>query len=154
MINKQDVLVLLTELKENGIDTTEQIKELLRANEPTVNIIKFINDNRELDATKFYEKLRKSYNNKKSSLYINIVKEKYDEPKDVLTTLASLNLQILLFSKHVENIPMFLRQTRFEEINKCMLKYAKDGDLIPAQQLLRCVKVDLKALEYVNGRTF
>lgn len=152
MISKQDILVLLTELKEQGIDTTQQVRELLKNNEPTLDVIKFINDNRELEATAFYEKLRKSYNNKKSSLYINIVKEKYDEPKDILTTLASLSLQILLFSKHVDDVSMFLRHTRFEEIQKCMLKYAKDADLIPAQQLLKAVKADLKVLEYVNGR--
>jgi len=151
MITKNDALILLTDLKEHGVDVTVQFKELIKSTQPSLEVIKFINDHRELEVTKFYEKLRKSYNNKKSSLYINIVREKYDDPKDVLTTLASLNLQILLFSKHVEDISMFLRHTRFDEIQKCMLLYAKNADIIPARQLLGLVKADLKALEYCNA---
>lgn len=150
MITKNDCLVLLNELTAKGIDTVQITKELLRSQEVDINVIKFINDNRMLDVTEFYEKLRKSYNNKKSSLYINILKEKFDEPKDVLSTLASLNLQIILFSKHVDDVSMFLRHTRFEEIQKCFLKYSKDADIIPCQQLLRLVKADLKALDYIN----
>lgn len=152
MITKNDCLVLLTELNSKGIDTNQAIKDLMRSQDVNIEVIKFINAQRKLEATNFYEKLRKSYNNKKSSLYINIVKEKFDEPKDVLATLASLNLQILLFSKHVEDVPMFLRHMRFEEIQKCFLKYSKDADIIPCQQLLRLFKADLKTLEYVNGR--
>lgn len=150
MITKNDAMILLTELKEQGIDVNAQFKELLKSQQPSIEVIKFINDHRKLEVTNFYEKLRKSYNNKKSSLYINIVKEKYDDPKDVLTTLASLNLQILLFGKHVDDLAMFLRHTRFDEIQKCMLLYAKNADIIPARQLLSLVKADLKALEYCN----
>ena len=70
MITKQDCLILLSE-----IGATDKIKELLAQPTPSVEIIKFINDNRQLDLTRFYEKLRKSYNQKHSKLYINIVKE-------------------------------------------------------------------------------
>ena len=106
MISKNDCLLLLTELKNEGLDTSQQIKTLIISNEPSIEIIKFINTQRQLDVTKFYEKLRKSYNNKKSKLYINIVKD-VENPKDVLTTLASLNLQTLLYSGQAENSQMF-----------------------------------------------
>ena len=64
-------------------------------------------------------------------MYINIVKEDRKDPKEVLTTLAALNLQILLFSKTIEeNTDIFLRQARFQEINQCLSNYANTGDLI------------------------
>ena len=102
MISKNDCLLLLGKLKDEGIDTKEATTKLLTSPSIPIDVIKFINDNRQLDLTSFYTKLRKSYNNKKSNLYINIVKE-VEDPTKVLTTLASLNLQILLFSKEVSN---------------------------------------------------
>ena len=124
MISKNDCLLLLTELKNEGIDTSKQIKDLILLSEPSIEIIKYINDQRQLDVTKFYEKLRKSYNNKKSKLYINIVKD-INNPKDVLTTLASLNLQILLYSNQAENYQMFLRHARAQEITTVLNNYYK-----------------------------
>ena len=149
MINRSDCLILLNELKNNGIDTTEVTKELIKVKEPTLEILKFINDNKTLDARLFYEKIRKSYNNHKSKLYLNIVKGNL-EPKDILTCLASLNLQILLYNKNVENSTMFLRHMRFEEIQKVLLNYSLTGDIIPCQKLLNLFKLDLKALEEIS----
>ena len=149
MINRSDCLVLLNELKENGVDTKQITKELIKQKEPTLEILKFINDNKTLDARLFYEKIRKSYNNHHSNLYINIVKGNL-EPKDVLTCLASLNLQILLYNKNVDNSVMFLRHMRFEEIQKVMLNYSLTGDIIPCQKLLNLFKLDLKALEEIS----
>lgn len=149
-ITKKDCLLLLTELQDSGIDCKDYIKNLYKVDSPTVETLKFINDNMQLDVVKFYEKLRKSYNHKKSKLYINIVKENFEEPKDILTTLGSLNLQILLYNKQVEKSTIFLKFVRFEEITKCLYNYAKTGDIIPCIKLLELVKADLKILEYIN----
>ena len=72
MITRTDCILLLSDLEERGIDTTAILKETLKNAEPTLTTIKFINDNRELALAQFYEKIRKSYNKKKSNLYINI----------------------------------------------------------------------------------
>lgn len=151
-ISKHDCLLLLAELQNEGIDCKEVVKTLLSKEDPTIEVLKFINDNRQLDVTAFYEKLRKSYNNKKSKLYINIVKENFSEPKDILTTLASLNLQILLYNKNVQDSNIFLKHCRFEEINMCLYNYARTYDFIPCQKLLKLIKADLKVLEAINGR--
>jgi hypothetical protein len=45
---------------------------------------------------------------------------------------------------------MFLRQARYEEITRCLHHYSTTYDLIPAIKLLRLVKMDLKAFEYLN----
>lgn len=146
MITKTDCLTLLFELKDKGVDVTSDIKYLLVHNEPTLEIIKKINDNMELNIRAFYEKLRKSYNNNKSKLYINIVKENSLEPKEILCTLASLQLQILLFNKTL-NDPSFLRSVRFNEICDCLKHYYITSDIIPSQKLLELFKADLKFLE-------
>lgn len=146
MITKNDCLLMLFELKDKGIDVNEEIKYLLVHNEPTLDIIKKLNNNMDLSIRAFYEKLRKSYNNNKSKLYINIVKENNLEPKEVLCTLASLQLQILLFNKTL-NDPSFLRTARFNEICDCLKLYYTSGDIIPSQKLLELFKADLKFLE-------
>ena len=69
-----------------------------------------------MDLTAFYEHIRKSYNQKHSTLYKNIVIEELKNPNDSLTTLSALLTQILLFSKKVENKQMFLRHARCNEI--------------------------------------
>ena len=146
MFTKTDCLTLLFELKDKGIDVDKEIKYLLVHNEPTVSIITSINSHMNLNLHKFYEKLRKSYNDGRSKLYINIVKENSLEPREVLCTLASLQLQILLFYKTLED-PMFLRHARFNEICDCLKAYYAKGDIIPCQELLSLFKADLKLLE-------
>lgn len=149
MISKQDCYLLLADLQNKGIDTNKILAKLVNQNEITLDIIKFINDNRQLDLTDFYETLRKNYNKKKSSLYINIVKD-IENPTEVLTTLAALNLQILLFSKHLENKQMFFRHARASEITAVLNNYYKTYDITNCIKLLRIIKTDLKALESVK----
>lgn len=149
MISKQDCYLLLADLQNKGIDTTEILNQMISQNEITLDVIKFINSNRQLDLTDFYETLRKNYNKKKSSLYINIVKD-IENPTEVLTTLAALNLQILLFSKHLENKQMFFRHARASEITAVLNNYYKTYDITNCIKLLRIIKTDLKALESVR----
>lgn len=149
MISKQDCYLLLADLQNKGIDTTEKLNQILTNGEVTLDVIKFINSNRQLDLTDFYETLRKNYNKKKSSLYINIVKD-IENPTEVLTTLAALNLQILLFSKHLENKQMFYRHARASEITAVLNNYYKTYDITNCIKLLRIIKADLKALESVR----
>lgn len=150
MISRNDCLLLLTDIQNSGVDVNNEINELLSTNtQIPMSVLKFINEHRTLDLTEFYEKLRKSYNDKKSNLYKNIVSEIKD-PNDSLTTLASLNLQILLFSKKVKDKQMFLRHARLDDINKCLYNYSQTYDLTPCLRLLRLLKADLKALESIK----
>ena len=151
MLKKNDLLLLLTELQKEGKDVKEQINKLVRSSEIPVDIIKFINDNRPLTITQFYERLRKSYNAKRSSLYINLVREP-KQPFDTLTTLSSLNLQLLLFAKHLEDkdVTMFLSHSRAEEIASILYNYYKTYDLKPVFTLLSLIRSDLKVFEAIR----
>ena len=146
MITKEDVLLLLTELRDEGVDVKEQIKKQVLAPEPKIEILKFINDNRQLDLTNFYKKIRKSYNDKKSKLYINIVKEN-EEVKEVLTTLSALLTQIILYAKTVDNMIMFYQHSRAEEITKILNNYFKTFDLTNCIKLMKIIKADIKVCE-------
>ena len=120
-ISKTDCLILLNELQESGIDCSNEVKTLLRSSGPSVEILKFINDNRPLDLAMFYEKLRKSYNNKKSTLYINLMKDPDPENiNKVLSTLNSYSLQATLFSEQLQNKQMFYRFSRLQEVYQCL----------------------------------
>lgn len=141
MITKQDCALLLTE-----IGATDKLKELLMQEQPSIEIIQFINDNRELDLTRFYKKIKKSYNQKHSKLYINIVKE-IDDATEVLTTLSAMLTQILIFSKDVDDKPMFLRHARADEISAVLRNYFSSYDITNCIKLLRIIKADIKVCE-------
>ena len=149
MITKNDCYLLLADLEKDGIDTKEVLTQLVNSNNLPIDVIKFINDNRQLDLTNFYERIRKNYNNKKSSLYKNIVKE-IEDPNEVLTTLSGMLTQILLYSKQLENKQMFLKHARSEEITLVLNNYFKTYDLTNCIKLLRLIKADLKTLENIK----
>lgn len=154
MITKNDCLMLLIDLKDLYPDKKEEIdskiKKLLISTEPSLEIIKYINDNKELSLRSFYEKLRKSYNQGNSKLYKNIVTEDELEPKELLCCLGALQQQILLYNKFLETDTSFLKHARFGSISKCLLNYYGTGDIIPCQKLLNLFKYDLKLLEEIS----
>jgi len=152
MITKNDTLLLLTELQESGVNVATYFTKAAVAPNVSLEVLKFINDQRQLDVAAFYELLRKNYNSKKSPLYKNIVKEDIEQPNDVLTTLAALNLQILLFAKKLEDDKMFLKHSRAEEITRVLNNYYKTYDLLPCLKLVKLIKADLVAFETVAGR--
>ena len=152
MITKNDIILLLTELQENNINVDNYLRKTILSESINLDALKFINDNRQLDVAKFYELLRKNNNSKKSPLYKNIVKEELSSADDVLTTLAALNLQILLFARKLDDNQMFLKHSRGEEITRVLNNYYATYDLIPCYKLLKLIKADLVALEHIAGR--
>lgn len=150
MVTKNDLILLLTEMEESGIDVEKYLLKASISNNINLEVLKFINDNRQLDVANFYEMIRKNYNTKKSPLYKNIVKEELKDSKDVLTTLSALNLQILLFAKKLDDDKMFLKHSRAEEITRVLNTYYRNYDLIPCFKLLKLIKADLKAFESIK----
>lgn len=148
MITRSDCILLLKDLEDNGINTKPYLDKLIQSRDIDLTCLKFINDNRPLDVTRFYEKLRKSYNCKKSKLYLNIVKEDSD-PDKVLTTLSALLLQILLFSKTAADKKLFLKHSRAADISTVLDLYFKEYDLTNCMRLMQLIKADLKALESI-----
>lgn len=149
MITNTDCILLLTE-----IATPEAIKlinEVVKDTKPSIDALKYIQQNRSIEVINFYEYLRKAYNQKHSTIYINIVKE-IEEPQEVLTTLSALLTQILLFGRKIDNKVLFYKHARAEEIGKVLTHYFKTYDITKAIELLKLIKADLVALEYVNNR--
>jgi hypothetical protein len=151
MLTKTDLLLLLTDIEENGKNVDDKITKLIKTETISYDVLKFINDNRQFDVSVFYEMLRKNYNHKRSNLYINLVKETLNSPTEVLITLSSLNLQILLFAKKLSDDKMFLKHSRAEEITQVLNNYYKTYDLIPCLKLLKLIKADLVAFEQIAG---
>lgn len=147
-ISKIDCLALLNDLEETGIDTSSMVRKLIKLSEPSIEILKFINDNRQLDLAAFYEKMRKSYNSKRSTLYINLMKDPdVNNISKVLATLNSYALQATLFASSVENKQIFFRFARLQEVYQCLYYYTKTYDLTNCLKLLSLIRADIKVLE-------
>lgn len=148
MITKNDCLILLSDLQDRfNIEVPKKyIQKILLSDQVSVEVVQYINSQRQLDLSNFYQKIRKSYNNKKSNLYINIVKEITD-PDEVVITLSAMLTQILLFSKSVDNKLMFLRHARADDISKVLSIYFTTFNVESCIKLLQLIKADLKVLE-------
>lgn len=153
MIAKSDIILLLSELQLKGVDVANELNLVVKSNDIPLSALKLINDNRGIDIIKFYEKLRKSYNDKKSKLYISIMKsdeDKINDPKKIVTTLSALLNQILQYK--AEDQVMFYKHSRGSDIVKVLSIYFDSYNLEPASQLLALMKADIVALEYVTGK--
>lgn len=151
MISKNDLVLLLSDLENQGVNIKGMIQKVYATPNIPLDVIKFINDNRQLDLTDFYNKVRKSYNQKKSKLYISIVREDLN-PNSILTTLAAYSLQVALFASKLPDSQMFLRHARAREVNLVLAKYYTDYDLTSCANLLKLIKADLIACETIEGR--
>lgn len=151
MIAKSDIILLLTELQNKGIDVKNEMNLTLTSQTIPLEALKKINDNRSLDVLQFYEKIRKSYNNKRSKLYINIMRSDentIDDPKTIVTTLSALLNQILQYKP--EDIALFYKHARANEIVKVLEIYFNTYNLEPARKLLEITKADIKALDMIK----
>lgn len=153
MITKSDVILLLTELEKRGIDVKKDINNTISSSTISLDTLKKINTYMTLDIVNFYNKIRKSYNDKKSKLYINIMKADENvldnDPKTVLTTLTGLLNQILQFVP--ENRSMFYSHMRCNEIIEVLNMYFKSYNLEPCLALLKLFKADIKVSEMLKN---
>lgn len=148
MIVKNDVILLLTELQNQGVDVSDEINLVIKSQQIPLDALKKINDNRPMDIINFYEKIRKSYNDKRSKLYINLMKSDENvikDPKTILTTLSGMLNQILQFKANDQ--PLFYKHSRADEITKVLNIYFDNYNIEPAQQLMALIKADVKVLE-------
>lgn len=154
MLQKNDLVLILTDMEANNIEGAhEQLMKVFNISGVSIEALKFINDRRQLDVTKFYERLRKNHNEKKSSLYKNIVKD-IEDPVDAISTLSAFALNLFLYSKHVDesNKNQFFKHVRAEEVTRVLNKYYSSYDITSAIKMLRILKADIIAFETVAGR--
>lgn len=152
MLQKTDLILLLTTIQEEHpeLDVRDYIDNTIRTQGINLEVLRFINEIRPLEVRNFYEKLRKSYNDKRSNLYINIMKSDETELKQTMIVLTSLLNQIMIFADKVEDKQLFLKHARADELCKAILIYLTKYDIQPAVKLLQLVKADLKTLQEIN----
>lgn len=151
MIDKTDIILLLSDMQKNNIDVSNDVKAVLNSDIIPLNIIKKINEFKSIDIINFYIKLKKSYNDKHSKLYKNIMRADenlLDDPKTALTTLSALLNQILLYKP--EDRVMFYKHARGNEIAQVLSIYFKTYNIEPVYKLLALTKADIKCLEMIS----
>ena len=128
MLNKSDCMSILIKLEDKGVDINAQMKKLILAKDIPIDVLKFIAEKQGLEAVNFYEMLRKSYNNKKSKLYKNILDD--IKLEDVCVILSSLLLQIALYSsKLTDTKNSFLQEIRANEISEALADFYKSDSV-------------------------
>ena len=151
MLNKSDCMSILIKLEDKGVDINAQMKKLILAKDIAIDVLKFIAEKQGLEAVNFYEMLRKSYNNKKSKLYKNILDD--IKLEDVCVILSSLLLQIALYSsKLTDTKNSFLQEIRANEISDALADFYNSDNVEKCLAVLNAIKTDLLVLEYLNGR--
>lgn len=152
MITKNDCMSILVKLEDQGLDINPYMLKLVTAKEIPLEVLRFISKNRGIEVANFYEMLRKSHNQKKSPLYTNIVKEQ-DNEDEIIITLNCLLTQILLYCKKGSiDKDNFYKESRAEEISRCLNDYFETGDIAMSKTLLSLIKSDLLVLEHIAGR--
>ena len=152
MITKTDCLTILVSMENLGLDINTQMKKLIMSKDVPEDVLRFIVENRGIEVVNFYEMLRKKHNKNKSPLYYNIVKEQED-PENVVTTLACLLVQIVLYcNKLPSNKEVFQRAVRAEEITRVLNIFYSTGELEQCLALLKLIRADLLVLEHMQGR--
>ena len=151
MLNKSDCMSILIKLEDKGVDINAQMKKLILAKDIPIDVLKFIAEKQGLEAVNFYEMLRKSYNNKKSKLYKNILDD--INLDNICVILSSLLLQIALYSsKLTDTKNSFLQEIRANEISEALADFYKSDNVEKCLAVLNAIKTDLLVLEYLNGR--
>lgn len=151
MLNKSDCMSILIKLEDQGVDINAQMKKLILAKDIPIDVLKFIAEKQGLEAVNFYEMLRKSYNNKKSKLYKNILDD--INLDNICVILSSLLLQIALYSsKLTDTKDSFLQEIRANEISEALADFYKSDNVEKCLAVLNAIKTDLLVLEYLNGR--
>ena len=151
MITKNDCMSILIKLEDRGVNIDNYMRKLVVSKEIPLEVLKFISQHRGIEVANFYEMLRKKHNQKKSPLYLNIVKE-VSTLDDVITTLVCLLTQITLYINKLDNKDSFLKEVRAEEITRVLNEYFKEGTYDTCIALLKIIKSDLLVLEYIAGR--
>ena len=151
MITKNDCMSILIKLEDRGVNIDNYMRKLVVSKEIPLDVLKFISQHRGIEVANFYEMLRKKHNQKKSPLYLNIVKE-VSQPDEVITTLSCLLTQITLYGNKLEAKDSFIKEVRAEEITRVLNEYFKTGVYDTCVSLLKIIKSDLLVLEYINGR--
>lgn len=148
MLSKQECMSILIRLENRGINIDSQMKKVILSKEVPLEVLQFISSNQGIEASNFYEMLRKNHNKKKSPLYTNILNE-----KNPVLTLSCLLTQILLYSNKLNSTKdLFLKEIRSEEISRVLHNYFESGSYSECIPLLKLIKSDLMVLEYINGR--
>ena len=152
MLSKSDCLSILVKMEDNGINIDQWMKKLVVAKNIPLDVLQFIAKNRGIEVINFYEMLRKKHNQKKSSLYINILKGE-DATQDAITTLTCLLVQIILYSnKLTDTKDAFLKEVRVEESTRALNEYFVNKDINTCLAVLRLIKTDLLVLEGISGQ--
>lgn len=148
MLTRQDCYKILFEMSNKGLNVQKQISTLSTSTKVPIELIRFINQNRELNVTTFYESLRKKHNAKSSKLYLKLMKEEI-EATECLKTLSSYITQVLIMSESIDTgeRKSFYNSVRIKEALSALNKYFLEQDITECIDILKMIKSDIKILE-------
>ena len=148
MLSKQECYKILLDMRADGVNVNKPISQLASA--PTVppEVIKFINENRNLAITEFYRVLRKKSNSTKNKLYKEIVTE-VQQPMDKVKALSSFITQGVIAGEKLElkERENFFKALRLNECAKVLMNYFENSDIQPLLEMVLLIKNDIKIFE-------
>ena len=115
MLDKNDCMALLVKLEDQGININVPMRKLVMSREVPLEVLKFISDNRGIEASNFYEMLRKKHNQSKYNKLVEYIKFNGIDPKlmEAEERLKQFDSQTYLFYKR-----KFREDKTFREITE------------------------------------
>lgn len=141
MITKNDCFEII--IKSNIENKKQLILELSPL--PLIEVIRKVNELRLLDVTNFYKKLRKSYNQKRSKLYKDLVRE-IDDPNKAAIILTIYLQNAMLYKSEVNGEELFRKSARVPEVLQVLINFF-NYDIIKTVDMLKTIRNDIKCLE-------
>lgn len=148
MLSKQECYKILLDMRADGVNVNKPISQLASASTVPPEVIKFINENRNLAITEFYRVLRKKSNSTKNKLYKEIVTE-VQQPMDKVKALSSFITQGVIAGEKLElkERENFFKALRLKECAKALMNYFENSDIQPLLEMVLLIKNDIKIFE-------
>ena len=148
MIDKQYCYRLLFEEQQNGTNCEQYIKDLALSVSIPKNVIRFLNDVRKPEVTKFFEDLRERNKKRTHKLYGTLMSDTEDVCK-LSKALSSYVTQALIFTETMPEMQKkeVFQQLRLTEAIEALNSYFTNNDIKLILNVCRSISSDIKLLE-------
>lgn len=149
MLSKNTCYKILLEMRDDGQNVTRYINLVSSNTIVPKEVIQFINNQRPLKVTEYYDELRKLHNKKHVKLYKELLEESRDDIQRMTKVLSSYITRALIYTENMDGQDKFnfLENARIPDCSVALSKYFIDKDDSLIKETFDLIRTDIKILE-------